>query len=126
MEEYKKSVYYSINLDNLKVPVSKYKNNINDNKFNYRLFQKNDVIGVIYNNKLSNDFIEIKIYINGQLIRNDLIIKKKEDLNSEKKETDLDDEFSIEKKNLKHENNFLVPYIEFGDNKTIFIKDKEK
>ena len=124
IEEYKKSIYYSINCDNLKVPVSKYKNNINDNKSNYRLPQKNDVIGVVYNNKFFNDFIELRIYINGELIRSDLIIKKKEDLNIDKKEAELDDDF-IKEKNLKHENNFLVPFIEFGNNKTIFIKDKE-
>ena len=124
IEEYKKSTYYTINLDNIKVPISKYKNNINDNKLNYRLLQKNDVIGVVYNNKSFNDFIEIGIYINGELSRSDLIFKKKEDLNIDKKEADLDDDFTKEKK-LKHENNFLVPFIEFGNNKSIFIKDKE-
>ena len=118
-EEYKNSIYYSININNLQVPISKNLININEGK---RLIQKNDIIGIVYNNKSFNDFLEMKIYINGNLINSELIIKKK--TISEK--IDLDDEFKIEKNLQNSEKNFfLIPFFEFGDNKTIFIKDKE-
>ena len=118
-EEYKNSIYYSININNLQVPISKNLININEGK---RLIQKNDIIGIVYNNKSFNDFLEMKIYINGNLINSELIIKKK--TISEK--IDLDDEFKVEKNLQNSEKNFfLIPFFEFGDNKTIFIKDKE-
>ena len=118
-EEYKNSIYYSININTLQVPISKNLININEGK---RLIQKNDIIGIVYNNKSFNDFLEMKIYINGNLINSELIIKKK--TISEK--IDLDDEFKIEKNLQNSEKNFfLIPFFEFGDNKTIFIKDKE-
>ena len=118
-EEYKNSIYYSININTLQVPISKNLININEGK---RLIQKNDIIGIVYNNKSFNDFLEMKIYINGNLINSELIIKKK--TISEK--IDLDDEFKIEKNLQNSEKNFfLIPFFEFGDNKTVFIKDKE-
>ena len=118
-EEYKNSIYYSININNLQVPISKNLININEGK---RLIQKNDIIGIVYNNKSFNDFLEMKIYINGNLINSELIIKKK--TISEK--IDLDDEFKVEKNLQNSEKNFfLIPFFEFGDNKTVFIKDKE-
>ena len=118
-EEYKNSIYYSININTLQVPISKNLININEGK---RLIQKNDIIGIVYNNKSFNDFLEMKIYINGNLINSELIIKKK--TISEK--IDLDDEFKVEKNLQNSEKNFfLIPFFEFGDNKTVFIKDKE-
>ncbi len=119
LDEYKNSIFFSININNCKVPMSNKLININEEN---RLIQKNDIIGIVYNNKKFNDFIEMKIYINGNLIKSELIIKK---IDSEN-DSDLDDEFKVEKNLQKSEkNNFLIPFIEFGDNKTIFIKDKE-
>ena len=119
LDEYKNSIFFSININNCKVPMSNKLININEEN---RLIQKNDIIGIVYNNKKFNDFIEMKIYINGNLIKSELIIKKTDSEN----DSDLDDEFKVEKNLQKSEkNNFLIPFIEFGDNKTIFIKDKE-
>ena len=121
LEEYKSSMYYSININNSRVPISDKLKNINEAN---RLIQKNDIIGIVYNNKSFKDFLEMKIYINGNLSNSELIIKKKTD--AENNDSDLDDEFKVEKNLQKSEkNNFLIPFIEFGDNKTIFIKDKE-
>ena len=120
LDEYKNSIYFCFNINNCKVPLSNKLININEEN---RLIQKNDIIGIKYNNKYFNDFIEMKIYINGNLINSELIIKNK---STENNDSDLDDEFKIEKNLRKSEkNNFLIPFIEFGDNKTIFIKDKE-
>ena len=121
IEEYRNSIYYCFNINNCKVPMSNKLININEEN---RLIHKNDIIGIVYNNKYLNDFIEIKIYINGNLINSELIIKNK--TNTEDNDSDLDDEFKVEKNLQKSEkNNFLIPFIELGDNKTIFIKDKE-
>lgn len=119
-DEYKKSVYYDINIDKFKVPISK---NLENKDEKYRLIQKNDIIGIVYNNKSFKDFIEIKIYINGQLYNSELIIKP--EIDSENDESDCDDDFEIEKKRKNSKiSRVLVPFIEVGDNKTIFIKDK--
>ena len=44
-EEYKKSIYYNINIDKFKVPIS---NNLENKDEKYRLIQKNDIIGIVY------------------------------------------------------------------------------
>ena len=58
-EQYKNSIYYCVNVNNLKVPISQNLENKNENN---RLIQKNDIIGVVYNNETFKDFIEMKIY----------------------------------------------------------------
>ena len=116
-EEYKKYIYNSVDMNEFKVPISK---NLKDN--NERLIQNNDIIGIVFSNKASKDFIEMRIYINGKLI-SDKIINKQKDFESNEIEYDDDFDFENKKKNIK-ENQVLIPFIEVGDNKTIFIKDK--
>ena len=117
-EEYKKSIYYGINIDKFKVPIS---NNLENNEEKYRLIQKNDIIGIVYNNKSFKDFIEINVYINGKLFNSELITKPKIDSEND----ECDDDFELEKKRKNSKiSRVLVPFIEVGDNKTIFIKDK--
>ena len=119
-EEYKKAIYYIKDINKYGLPLIQNLENINENN---RVIQKNDIIGVIYNNKTFKDYIEIKIYINGKLVNSELILKPKIDLENE--ELDCDDDFEIEKKMKSfNKNKVLVPFIELGDNKTIFIKDK--
>lgn len=121
-EEYKKSIYYSINMNNLKIPIIRNSNN-KDGYNAFRLIQKNDIIGIVFNNKSYKDFIEIKLYINGTLIISELVFKQ--ELNLDNKNFDLDDDFEVEKiKKNADKNYILVPFIELGDNKTIIIKDK--
>lgn len=120
-EEYKKAIYFNINMNNYKVPIFKDSGNNNGKD---RLIQKNDIIGIVYNNKTFKDFIEMKIFINGELITTELIIKPKIVL-GEENDSDYDDEFELEKKSKNFKKNqILVPFIEIGDNKSIFIKDK--
>ena len=120
-EQYKNSIYYCVNVNNIKVPISQNLENKNENN---RLIQKNDIIGVVYNNETFKDFIEMKIYINGNLASCELISRSK--AKEDEDQSDLDDEFKVEKQQINSEKNkVLVPFIELGDNKTIFIKDKE-
>ena len=116
-EEYKKTIYNYVDINEFKVSI--YKNN-NDNKG--RPIQNNDIIGIVFNNKTSKEFIEMKIYINGILINNKII---KKEVNLGQNVIEYDDDFNIEKqnKNINH-SQVLVPFIEVGDNKMIFIKDK--
>ena len=116
-EEYKKAIYNSLDMNEFKVLMSK-----NNNVCKERLIQSNDIIGIVFSNKSSKDFIDMRVYINGKLVNNK-IIKREKDI--EQNEIEYDDDFDIEKqkKNLK-QNQIFVPFIEVGDNKTIFIKDK--
>ena len=54
LDEYKNSIYFCFNINNCKVPLSNKLININEEN---RLIQKNDIIGIIYNNKYFNEFI---------------------------------------------------------------------
>ena len=119
-EEYKKAIFFSININNFQVPIT---NKIENNYMNYRLIQKNDIIGIVYNNKAFNDFIQMKIYINGEIMNTQLINKPEKNLKNNNKV--FDDDFEIEKNNKNYKQNQIYTlFIELGDNKTIFIKDK--
>ena len=91
-EEYKKAIFFSININNFQVPIT---NKIENNYMNYRLIQKNDIIGIVYNNKAFNDFIQMKIYINGEIMNTQLINKPEKNLKNNNKV--FDDDFEIEK-----------------------------
>ena len=113
-EIYKNNLFYSIDLTNLIIPIEK-------NKEINRFIQKNDIIGITINNNKIREYIEFKIYINGILIKCELI--HKENIFDNNNYSDLDDDYQIEYKN-KINNYNLVSFIELGNNKSIFIKDK--
>ena len=113
-EIYKNYIVYSLDLTDLIIPIE------NNNELN-RFIQKNDIIGITISNNKIKEYIEIKIYINGILIKRELI--RKEKILDNNNYSDIDDDYQIEQKNKK--NNFnLIPFIELGINKSIFIKDK--
>ena len=110
-QNYKKNIFYIVDINHL---IYSMKNN----NFN-RFIQKNDIIGVVI--KKIKGYIEINIYINGKVASRELIYK--EDNIEENNYSDIDDDYNLEKKNKKN-NSVLVPFIELGLNKSIFIKDK--
>ena len=112
---FKNNILYSIDLTHLLITYEKKSNNNEERK---RFIQKNDIIGIVINSKKHNDYIEVKIYINGILITSELINKE---CNSDNY-SDIDDDCKAEQKRIL--NNDLVPFIELGINKSIFIKDK--
>ena len=113
-DNFQKNIFYYFDFIHLIFTIKK--NNIQIN----RLIQNNDVIGVVINNK-NQDFIEIKIYVNGEFINCQLICKEID--NDSNNLSDVDDEYIIEEKKNSKES-ILVPFIEIGANKSLFIKDK--
>ena len=118
-ENYHKNIFYFVDLTNFLIPIGKNENNNNDEI--KRFIQKNDIIGISIKNSKFKEYIEVKIFINGLLINSEIIRKEK---NLDKSnDSDIDDDYNIEKKKEKNNNN-LIPFIEIGANKSIFIKDK--
>ena len=115
-KKYKENILYSIDLTHLLVSIKKKINNKEEIK---RFIQKNDIVGIVINNKKNRDYIEIKIFINGLFIISEIIYKEYQVDDF----LDIDDDYKIEQKGQK--NNDIVPFIELGINKSIFIKDKE-
>ena len=115
-KKYKENILYSIDLTHLLVSIKKKINNKEEIK---RFIQKNDIVGIVINNKKNRDYIEIKIYINGSFITSEIIYEEYhvDDI------SDIDDDYIIEQKVKKTKD--FVPFIELGINKSIFIKDKE-
>jgi len=118
-DSYKNNIFYCADLNHLFISIEKKIKQNEKIKVN-RLIQKNDIIGVVINNKKIKEYIEVRIYINGILVKSELI--PKED-NCDDNFSDIDDDYIIEKeKTLKYFS--LIPFIELGINKSIFIKDK--
>ena len=115
-ENYKKNIFYIVDINHLNYSLKKTVNN--NNNLN-RLIQKNDIIGVVI--KKNKGYIEFTVYINGKVSSCELMYK--EDNIEENNYSDIDDDYNLEKKN-KNNNSVLVPFIELGVNKSIFIKDK--
>ena len=120
-ENYQKNIFYCVDFNRFVPIIRNNNNNPSDNPKINEFIQKNDVIGIVINNKRIQGFIEVKIFINGILTNCELICKEEENENL----SDVDDDYVIEeKKNLKE--SILVPFIEIGRNRSLFIKDKPK
>lgn len=116
---YKKNIFYFADLTHFLVPIGRKENNNNDEI--KRFIQKNDIIGITIKNSKFREYIEVKIYINGLLINSELLLNIEKNL--DKNDSDIDDDYNIEEKK-EINNNYLIPFIEIGANKSIFIKDK--
>ena len=112
---FKKNIYYCVDLKHLIFPMNK---RTNDSKKS-RLIQKNDVIGIVI--KAIKGNVVLKIFINGILVNCQIL--EKQDIIDENNYSDIDDNYSTEKENDK-KIGLLIPFIELGQNCSIFIKDK--
>ena len=120
-ENYKNSIYYSFDLNNIiKNSSNNSKNNKNTNS-TIETIGKNDIIGIVVDKSSINAFLQLKIFINGELVQSELIPNVLE----ENSETyfNIEDEYNNEK-HESYSQNLLIFFIELGPNNSIFIKDK--
>ena len=120
-ENYKNCIYYSFDLNNIiKNPSNKSNNNKIINS-SIETISKNDIIGIVVDKSSTNELIQLKIFLNGEVVQSKLIQNILEE-NSEPF-FNIEDEYTNENEESYHKD-LLIFFIELGPNNSIFIKDK--